>query len=237
MKREIREERVRNAKKEYLHPPYSHEVKLLNEIKLGLMEEARKTQEEFSAFEWVTYSENPIRNKRYSMICWVVLFTRAAIDAGVSHEDAFALSDLFIKRIDKMNDIDSLQDFEFLMAEEFIELIREERVSEYQYPISKVVKYIQANATKKLSVSGLAEFFSLNPDYLSRRFHEVTDMSLVDFIQQQKLEIAKYFLVFSEMKISDVSELLDFCNPGYFSQVFKKHVGLTPLEYRKENMF
>lgn len=236
MKRMIREERLKNAKREYIHPSYSYEVKLLNEIKLGLLSEARQTQEEFSRFEWATLSDNPIRNKRYSMICWCVLFTRAAIDAGVAHEDAFALSDLFINKIDRLSDLDVLQDFEFIMAEEFIELIREQRIEQYQYPISMVVKHIHANATKKLTVSGLAELFSMNPDYLSRRFHEVTGVSLVDYIQREKLEIAKYFLAYSTMRVSDISELLDFCNPGYFSQVFKKHTGMPPNAYRKENM-
>jgi two-component system response regulator YesN len=46
------------------------------------------------------------------------------------------------------------------------------------------------------------------------------------------MEKAQNFLKDKQLKIIDVSNLVGFSNSGYFSTVFKKHFGLTPVEYR-----
>ena len=70
--------------------------------------------------------------------------------------------------------------------------------------------------------------------YLSKIFHKEVGITMTDYIHIQKIEVAKHFLEFSKMSITEIATLLDFCNPAYFSNVFKKHMQMTPLAYRKK---
>ncbi len=93
--------------------------------------------EVINGLERATLSKNPVRSKRNSLISWCTLFTRAAIDAGIDYEDAFALSDIFIIHIDERKSLEDLHEFEYVMIAEFIDLIESDAISEYPYPISK----------------------------------------------------------------------------------------------------
>jgi YesN/AraC family two-component response regulator len=225
-------EKLKNFNIQYSHPSYSFERKLLREIKLCLLDEALATLHQINSLERPTLSNDRIRSCKNSLIASCTLFTRAAIDSGVDYEDAFATSDIFIKHIEHLNTENELTQFEFQMVVDFIELIERDRISEYQYPISKVVKYVYANASKKLSVSSLAELYNMSPDYLSKRFHQEVGVPLSEFIQAQKIEIAKNFLEFSKLTITDISTILEYCNPAHFTKVFKKHTNLSPNAYR-----
>ena len=74
--------------------------------------------------------------------------------------------------------------------------------------------------------------YNMSPDYLSKRFHQEVGMPLSEFIQVQKIEIAKNFLEFSLMTITEIAQILEYCNPAYFTRVFKKHTGQSPNSYR-----
>jgi two-component system, response regulator YesN len=80
----------------------------------------------------------------------------------------------------------------------------------------------------------IAEKVNLSPDYLSKLFHKEVGCTISDFIQQQKLETALYFLEYSDLKVTEISAILEYCNPGHFTNTFKRYVQCTPIEYRKK---
>ncbi len=47
-----------------------------------------------------------------------------------------------------------------------------------------------------------------------------------------KIELSKYYLEFTDMKVIDIAVELSFCNQGYFSSTFKKFMGCSPSEYK-----
>ena len=234
MKKAILLERARNLNREYIHPSYSYEVKLLSEITLGLADSAYKTLDVINSLERATLSKKPLQSKKNSLIIWCSLFTRSAIDAGVPYEDAFALSDIVINHIDSIKEIEKLMKFEYVMVKDFIDLIKESKVTKYPYPISKITRYIYANASKTLTVSGIAKMYDLNPDYLSKKFKDEVGISMTGFIQKEKVALAKNLLEFSHLSITEIATLLDYSSPGYFTRTFKKHTFMSPYDYRKE---
>lgn len=235
MKNSLIKEKLKNLDSHYSHSSYKVERKLLKEIQLGSLEEAFKSLDLIASIEKPLLAASSIRSIKNSLIASCTLFTRAVIEAGIDSEDAFALSDVFIKHIETIADEKKLKAFEYEMAEDFIKLVQKVNITHYAYPISKVVKYIYENATSKLTVSTLAKMTHLSPDYLSKLFYEELGIHMIDYIQIQKIEVAKNFLEFSEMKVTDIATLLEFCNPAYFTNVFKKHTGLSPNMYRKMN--
>jgi YesN/AraC family two-component response regulator len=233
VKNSLIKEKLKNLDIHYKHPSYALECKLLKEIRQGYLSSAAHTLKEINALEKPILARDSIRSTKNSLIGSCTLFTRAVIEAGVNSEDAFDLSDVFIKHIESLDKKEDLIAFEYEMLETCIKLIQNAVIFNYPFPISKVAKHIYENATSKITVSTLAELTHLSPDYLSKLFYKEVGMSITDYIQKQKVEVAKNFLEFSQMKVTDIATLLEFCNPGYFSNVFKNHTGMSPALYRK----
>lgn len=233
MKNSLIKEKLRNLDSHYVHPPFALETKLLKEIQYGYLEEAIATQQRILEDERPVLGKDPLRSYKNALVASCTLFTRAAIAGGIVPEDAFNLSDVFINEIDGFEHLKDIQGFEFDMIKAFVKLVQQAKVYDYAYPISKIIKYIHVNATSKLSVASVAEFCNLSPDYISRLFKKEVGISMTAFIQEEKIEVAKHFLEFSKLSITEVATLLEFCNPAYFSNIFKKSTGFSPLDYRK----
>lgn len=231
-KRLIRE-KIRNLDSKFAHPSYYLETRILCEIREGLLNEAKGTLNKINAFERTSLAFDSIRSLKNSLIGSCTLFARATIDAGVHPEDAFSLSDVFIKNIEKLSNESELNMFEYQMLEEFILLVKQNAVKHFAYPISKVVNYINENTTLKLTVPILAQVAHLSPDHLSRTFYEEVGIHLTDYIQRRKIEVAKIFLEYSDMKVADIATMLEFCNAAYFTSVFKKYMGVSATQFRK----
>lgn len=228
-------EKIKNWDLQYNHPSYALERKLLINIEMGLLDEALNILSHINKFERARLSRNNIRSLKNSLIGSCTLFTRAVIRAGVTAEDAFDLSDALILKIESMENQNDLKAFEQEMVEEFVEFVKQIDIKSYRYPISNIVTYIHEHVATKLTVTYLARMIYITPDYLSKLFHKEVGISISDFIQMQKIDAAKALLEFDEMKITDVAALLSYCNHGYFTNVFKKHTGQTPMEYRRNN--
>ena len=226
-------EKLHNLNLHYVHPAYSLEKKLISEIKMGLIQEATTTLEQINKLEKAKLARDNVRSSKNSLIASCTIFTRAIIDAGLHAEDAFDLSDAWIKRIEALDKDSDFGYFEKAMLEDFISHLNNTRIQHYPYPISKVVNFIYKHTTQKMSVASLAEMTHLSANYLSKLFHREVGLPLSDFIQERKIAVAKNFLEHSNMKITDIATLLQFCNHGYFSNVFKKHTGISPAQYRK----
>lgn len=73
----------------------------------------------------------------------------------------------------------------------------------------------------------------MNASYLSELFKEVTGMTFTEFITKHRLQKAKELLKDSNKKIYEISDAVGYRNVKYFSQLFRKTVGIQPLEYRE----
>lgn len=228
-------ERLKNWKIYFQHPSYSLERKLLAEIKMGLFDEGIITLQEINALEKAVLARNPIRSMKNSLIASCTLFTRSVIEAGVDPEDAFALSDVFINHIEELEQMKELEAFEYEMHSEFMTLRKKKKSINFPYPVIQMIKYINENITEKITVTKLSHLTSKSPGYLSKLFKKEVGSTLTFYIQQQKIETAKYYLEYTSMKITEIATMLDFSNSAHFSKVFKRYTGLIPSYYRRQS--
>jgi YesN/AraC family two-component response regulator len=233
MKKSLIKERIKNLNHHYIHPSYLMERKLISELKMGLRAQGLETLRVINENDRAILAKDPKRSLKNSIIVSCTLFTRAIIEAGVDSEDAFALSDLFIQHIEEIQPQEELEAFEYEMFEDFIEVILTAKIQNYPNPISKVIRHINNHITTKLSVSELARVVDKTPDYLTRIFKKEVGMTVIDYIHQQKIEVAKYFLEHTPMAVTEISNLLEYSNPAHFSTVFTKIAGTSPIKYRR----
>lgn len=119
-------------------------------------------------------------------------------------------------------------------------IINEKKIS-YSKNISKTFftaqelkKFLDTNSYRNITKEHIEEKFDLNYDYLNRLLKKYYGFSIQQYSQMKKIEKAKEILMNNDIKISVVGYLVGIDSPYYFSKLFKKHVGMSPLEYYKE---
>ena len=100
--------------------------------------------------------------------------------------------------------------------------------------IEQIACYIAENCCSSLSLNSIAEQFYMNKCYLSRIFKEITGFTVNGYLHARRIQKARALLVHDPMNISEISEAAGYENLTYFERVFKKHTGMSPLEYRKQ---
>lgn len=102
-----------------------------------------------------------------------------------------------------------------------------------QTKLSATVLSICKHYSAGWSLEQIARGQGLNKIYLNRVFKQQFNCTILETIQLLRLHYAKYYLLFSDHTISDISGLLGFSSIGYFSKFFKNNVGCTGMEFRK----
>ena len=101
--------------------------------------------------------------------------------------------------------------------------------------LSKSIKYINDNYTTDISVPYLAKMESLSVSRYITLFKETMHTSPYQYIIKLRLSAACEMLSNSDLSITAISEILGFQSIYFFSKLFKKHVGMSPVEYKKNN--
>ncbi|MEK3890017.1 response regulator [Bacillus sp. FSL K6-3431] len=100
--------------------------------------------------------------------------------------------------------------------------------------VSHVNEYIKENISGDLSLTTIAKSVYFNPSYLSRFYKEQTGINISDYINQLKIEMAKYYLTETEMFVQTIASKLGFSSPSYFTMFFKKNINQSPQDYREQ---
>lgn len=225
--------RIENKERWYTHPPYYIEQKLLLYIKEGNAKEAEKMVQSLNTYHDAILSKNPIRSFKNSLICRCTLYTRAIIEGGVDSETAFTLSDTYINEIEKISDIQDLYHLDIKMVSEFTKLILSKINRLYSPLVQSTLKIVKESINEKINVNDIALRIPANPNYLSQVFKKEVGISLSAYINQQKIDEAKYFLSYTNSSIIDISNFFNFSSQSHFTSIFKKYIGVTPQAYRK----
>lgn len=98
--------------------------------------------------------------------------------------------------------------------------------------IKSIIEYTELNFQKDINIKVLASQFYVNADYLGRLFKSEVGLTYTNYLNKIRLEKAKYLLLNTHMKISDISKQVGYLNTNYFFTIFKKTIGTSPQEFR-----
>lgn len=125
-------------------------------------------------------------------------------------------------------------DKKFLSLSQFLLYDLQETIhKQKENPTVLAIKnYILENIYHKITVDDAISQVFLSKDYCQSLFKQKTGMSIVTFINKEKINLAKP-LIASQHSLTFVASMFGFTDYNYFSRVFKKYVGLSPLKYRQ----
>ncbi len=101
--------------------------------------------------------------------------------------------------------------------------------------IDEVVEFIRDNHRGKITVAALARRAHLSPRQLHRKFIEVFSMSVQEFLTKTRIQAASDDLLSTDRSITEIALDFGFCDQSAFTQQFKKHIGKTPLKFRRQH--
>lgn len=100
--------------------------------------------------------------------------------------------------------------------------------------LKQSLEYIQNNYQDSISLQDVADYTYVSIYYLSRMFKKEIGKNFVEYLNEYRMNKAKYYLKDFELKTYEVAQLVGISDPHYFSKLFKKYTGETPTDYRSK---
>lgn len=98
--------------------------------------------------------------------------------------------------------------------------------------MAKADEYIRAHFRENINREDVAAVACITPNYLSKQFHSRKGMNLREYINKIRIDEAKRLLLTTSLSVSEVAGNVGYDNISYFSTVFRKHTGMSPVDWR-----
>lgn len=157
----------------------------------------------------------------------------ATEEGGAPPSTLHTVSEKAIERIDKASSEESLFPAIEYMIDSYTEALNNAFLQNHSINVVKVQKYILAHLNEKLTLDKLSQITGLAPAYLCRLFKNECRITINEYITKQKISSAMWMLESTDLPLLEIADKLGFENQTYFSQVFKKKMGITASQYRK----
>ena len=169
----------------------------------------------------------------YLTVSLVNSFMVAAILGGAYPPEANWIADRALKRISTFDHYQEIPPIVYDAAIELCELTHaaKEQDSGNLY-VEQAKRYLMTHLTQPINNEQVAAALGLSPFYLGRLFKACTGQTMHAYLIEERIKTAKHLLEADNQSITQISSLLCFCDQSYFTQVFRKHTGLTPRQYR-----
>lgn len=210
---------------------YALEGKLLSAVSGGDMETAIKISGNMQKYRLTKRYPDSLRDIRNGMIVFNTLLRKAAEAGGVHPVHIDRLSEKFAKESEKVLTADESYCLRTEMLRQYCLLVRNYSLREHSPVIRKVINHISVNLSEKLTLTGLAEQYFVNPSYLSTLFKKEMGVTVSSYINQQRIRLAVRLFNMGHTGIQEVAAQCGIDDVSYFRKIFKKNIGMSPSDY------
>ena len=175
------------------------------------------------------YLQNPVRDLYYRLFLTLEEAFRQYKISGNGSDSSIA---------ETLENCFSFQELHQILSEKTADFFEEAAASSEENPTIFMIKdYISKNyMNDTLSVKDISSHVFLSTSYVCTFFKNETGQTLNQYLTEFRMEKAKQLLRDARFKISDISSKVGYSDGNYFGKSFKKHSGLSPSEYREQNL-
>jgi|SRR4030067_3457237 len=167
---------------------------------------------------------------------WINKFVETKLNlSSIIKTNDYCIQSSVLKIYKELNNYDNISPLmiEGLMLETIASFSRNNSANSFvPYYLKKVITYLNDEYHSNPSLLQLAKIADVSPEHLTREFKTKFKLTIGDYIRQVKVKKSCYMLRHTDKDLSDIAFEAGFSDQSHFSRVFKKHTGLTPLEYR-----
>ena len=101
--------------------------------------------------------------------------------------------------------------------------------------LAAAVAYINAHAQEAIGVEEICSVVHVSKYHFCRRFKEAMGLTVMEYVLQTRLVMAKDLLSGGNLSVGQISEDCGFSSPSYFCRVFRQYTGISPKKYRQRS--
>ncbi len=162
----------------------------------------------------------------------LVLMGRTAIEAGADLEETMNANRRYQLQIRQTRDFDDLCVWLARECGTMMDSLFNFTGVRHTQVIHRTIQYLGAHYREKITLEDVAQQAYLSPTYFSRVFKEEMGESFTAYLNRLRIEKSKELLRHKHIRLTDIAFLVGFEDQSYFTKVFKKLVGMPPLQYR-----
>lgn len=215
------------------HYPVELEKQIMTSLKAGEMERLQELSAEFiAAVHPFKYDEIIL-----SLLQLLVMTIRTAKSmSSFDREDADLEIHTCQQELARWDTLEQIESWYFSLCGRIVAIRDKESRSKNSKSIEKAVAYINEHYTDpNLSVDMLSNLIGLSASYVRKLFKDETGKSVAEYISERRFHKAKELLIKTDHPAKKIGEMVGFDNTSYFYVSFKKHVGMTPDHFRRDN--
>lgn len=164
----------------------------------------------------------------YKMIAALI---NLAADTGIDEDKVFG-EDPF-SPISRFKTVHEVQAWLEKLCSAVVHELSQKRSDVMLCQMQEAEAYIREHYSQEnLSLSDVCSHIHMSISYFSAQFKQHTGKTFVEYLTDVRLERAKELLSFHDMKTYEIAESVGYSDPQYFSVIFKRHVGVSPKQYR-----
>lgn len=111
--------------------------------------------------------------------------------------------------------------------------VRLDKRKEHYDKFNEILYYISLHYKEELSIEKIARQFGFSKFYFARLFKQYTHFTFCDYLTDQRIKAAEYFLSQPDLSITDIAFQTGFSSTSTFDRVFRQRNYCSPSEYRK----
>lgn len=99
--------------------------------------------------------------------------------------------------------------------------------------VARVKEHLRVHAAEEIALGDVAARFHYNADYLAHIFHQETGLTMCGYLLAERVAAARKLLLETGLSVAAVASACGFGDEKYFMRAFKRHVGVTPSQFRR----
>lgn len=217
-----------------IHGTYEAEQEMLRMVREGDLSFEQHMEKIALMGNMGKLGNEPCRQFKNAVLVCITLFSRAAIEGGLSPETSMTLTDYYFQSVEACRTIPELTEIARTMQKDFVMRVHKCRKnSAYSKTVQLCRNYIDAHVEENFKLSDLAGQLGYADYYLSKKYKQETGTTINEYTREARLNRACFLLANTELEIREISDRLFFHAPSYFTKLFREAYGQTPSEYRE----
>ncbi len=173
-----------------------------------------------------------LRDRKNYLIILKTLLRKAAEYGGVHPLHIHRLTSKFAKDIENLHTVKQSMSLQETMIRSYCMLVKQYSLKKYSLYVSQAITTVQYDLTADLSLGAIASKLNVNPSYLSDLFHREYGMTLTEYVGKERIGHAIHLLKNTKKTVQEIAAECGILDASYFTKLFKKHIGITPNQYR-----
>ncbi|MEK3889345.1 helix-turn-helix transcriptional regulator [Bacillus sp. FSL K6-3431] len=178
---------------------------------------------------------NKLRSYKNFMLSHNTLYGHYAGKGGLSAVQSHYMTEKYAILIEHSDTISQLEQIHMNLLNDYSDPTIRFKYNENATIVVKAENYIAMNFAEDISIEDIAQKIHVHPSHLMRSFKKEKGITISHFRNQRRIKEAKELLAYSSLSMTDIAFIVGFTSSQYFSRIFKKEEGMTPIEFKRNN--